>query len=98
VVPLDRVAVEFDWLDPSCEIRIEACAEATARTGVEMEALVAVTAAGLALYDMVKAVDRGTRLHDVRLLEKSGGARGDWVAPTGMSEEQVDGGAIPPEE
>jgi cyclic pyranopterin phosphate synthase len=48
------------------------------RTGVEMEALTSVVGAGLALYDMVKAVDRSARLTDVRLLAKSGGRSGDW--------------------
>ena len=98
VVPLDRVAVEFEWLDATREIRIEACAEATARTGVEMESLVAVTAAGLALYDMVKAVDRATRLHAVRLLEKSGGVRGDWVASPGDPGGSAAGRSTAPEE
>jgi cyclic pyranopterin phosphate synthase len=50
------------------------------RTGVEMEALTSVVGAGLALYDMVKAVDRAARLTDVRLLAKSGGRSGDWAA------------------
>src|SRR3954465_4114169 len=50
------------------------------RTGVEMEALTSVVTAGLALYDMVKAVDRSARLTDVRLLEKSGGRSGPWTA------------------
>lgn len=48
------------------------------RTGVEMEALTSVTTAGLALYDMVKAVDRGAVLSDVRLEHKAGGRRGEW--------------------
>jgi cyclic pyranopterin monophosphate synthase len=51
------------------------------RTGVEMEALTAVTAALLTVYDMVKAVDRGPVLEDVRLLEKRGGRSGHWVRP-----------------
>ena len=51
------------------------------RTGVEMEALTSVVTAGLALYDMVKAVDRGAVLTDVRLLAKAGGRSGEWSAP-----------------
>ncbi|MGI8680465.1 MAG: cyclic pyranopterin monophosphate synthase MoaC [Jatrophihabitans sp.] len=50
------------------------------RTGVEMEALTSVVVAGLALYDMVKAVDRSARLTDVRLLAKAGGRTGEWTA------------------
>ncbi len=49
------------------------------RTGVEMEALTAASVAALTIYDMCKAVDRGMVIGDVRLLEKSGGASGDWV-------------------
>ena len=50
-----------------------------ARTGVEMEALVAVAAAGLTIYDMCKAIDRGMQIEDVRLVRKSGGKSGDWT-------------------
>ncbi|MBA2530016.1 MAG: cyclic pyranopterin monophosphate synthase MoaC [Euzebyales bacterium] len=59
---------------------VEVTAEATAadRTGVEMEALVAATTAALALYDMVKAVERGVVVERVELLAKAGGSRGDW--------------------
>jgi len=78
-VALHAVTVE---LTPGAEsIEITATTRTADRTGVEMEALTAVTAAGLALYDMVKAVDRGARLSDVRLLAKSGGRSGDWTAP-----------------
>ncbi|MBW3618681.1 MAG: cyclic pyranopterin monophosphate synthase MoaC [Actinobacteria bacterium] len=60
---------------------ITALARADDRTGVEMEAMVAVTTAALALYDMVKAVQRDVVVTDVRLLAKSGGRSGDWSAP-----------------
>ncbi|MEZ4517068.1 MAG: cyclic pyranopterin monophosphate synthase MoaC [Chloroflexota bacterium] len=63
----------------SC-IDIEATVRVTGKTGVEMEALTAVTVAGLTVYDMAKAVDRGMRLTDVRLMHKSGGQSGDWSA------------------
>jgi len=81
VVPLDVVEVVLTP-DPrgSC-IELEARAEARARTGVEMEALVAVSAAGLTLYDMCKAVDRTLRLDAVRLVGKSGGRSGAWTRP-----------------
>jgi cyclic pyranopterin phosphate synthase len=63
----------------SC-IDIEATVRVSGKTGVEMEALTAVTIAGLTIYDMAKAVDRGMRLTDVRLVRKSGGRSGDWEA------------------
>jgi cyclic pyranopterin phosphate synthase len=80
-LPLDLVDVEL-VPDPAgpC-VRIEATARATARTGVEMEALVAVTAAGLVVYDMCKAIDRGMTLEAVRLVRKRGGKSGDWTRP-----------------
>ena len=83
-LPLDHVAVDLtpvpDDADGPC-VRIEATARATARTGVEMEALVAVTAAGLVVYDMCKAIDRGMTLEAVRLVRKLGGKSGEWVRP-----------------
>jgi len=66
----------------SC-IDIEATVRVSGKTGVEMEALTAVTIAGLTLYDMAKAVDRGMRLTDVRLVRKSGGRSGTWEAQGG---------------
>jgi cyclic pyranopterin monophosphate synthase len=80
-VALDVVEIELR-IDPagSC-VRVQATARAQARTGVEMEALVGVTAAGLALYDMCKAVDRGMTIEAVRLVEKSGGKSGRWLRP-----------------
>ncbi len=62
----------------SC-IDIEAIVRVSGKTGVEMEALTAVTVAGLTIYDMAKAVDREMRLTDVRLIRKSGGRSGDWA-------------------
>lgn len=60
---------------------IVATARVTGRTGVEMEALTAVAVGCLAVYDMVKAVDRSMSIEGVRLLEKTGGTRGDWHRP-----------------
>ncbi|MEP6591311.1 MAG: cyclic pyranopterin monophosphate synthase MoaC [Gemmatimonadota bacterium] len=79
-VPLSHltVAVELEASWPG--VRVVASATATARTGVEMEALVAVSVACLTVYDMVKAVDKGMRIDRIRLLEKSGGRRGTWLA------------------
>jgi cyclic pyranopterin phosphate synthase len=62
-------------------VEISATVRTTGKTGVEMEALVAVSVAGLTVYDMCKAVDRGMQLEAVRLVSKSGGASGDIVAP-----------------
>ncbi len=66
------------WILPTC-----ACAEAstTGKTGVEMEALTAVAVAALTVIDMGKAVDRGMVIEEIRLLEKTGGRRGDYHAP-----------------
>jgi len=75
-LPLSHLAVDLRVEDDG--IAIEATAATTARTGVEMEALTAVTVAGLTLYDMLKAVERGARLSDVRVVEKSGGRSGAY--------------------
>jgi cyclic pyranopterin phosphate synthase len=63
---------------------ITATARTTGKTGVEMEALTAVSAAALTIYDMAKAVDRAMRISDIRLLEKRGGVHGDYVASEPM--------------
>jgi cyclic pyranopterin phosphate synthase len=76
-LPLSKVSIDFalglDWID------ITATAATTGKTGVEMEALTAVSIAGLTLHDMVKAVDPEARMTDVLLAEKTGGKRGHWV-------------------
>lgn len=81
-LPLDSVSVHLE-ADPDAaegpSLRIEARAETHWRTGVEMEALVAASAAGLTVYDMCKAVDRSMRLDAVRLVHKRGGKSGDWM-------------------
>jgi len=64
--------------DAGAWIDIEAKVRTTGKTGVEMEALTAVTVAALTVYDMCKAVDRGMRVVDIRLARKSGGKSGDW--------------------
>jgi len=75
---LDLVEVEAR-LEPELPgVRVTATAKATGRTGVEMEALTAIAIACLTVYDMVKAVDRGMVIEEVRLLSKTGGTRGDW--------------------
>ncbi len=77
-LPLTSVSVRFECAGDS-ELRIEATAKVFARTGVEMEALTAVTVAALAVYDMCKAVDRGMTIAAVQLDEKSGGASGHFA-------------------
>ena len=74
-LPLTHLTVDLTVEDDG--IAIEAMAATTGKTGVEMEALTAVAVAGLTLYDMLKAVERGARLTEVRLVEKSGGRSGD---------------------
>jgi len=66
---------------PAGEVQIESTASATARTGVEMEALVAASAAALALYDMLKAVDRALVISEIYLVEKRGGRSGHFRHP-----------------
>ncbi len=80
-LPLSAVEVRFDFPEPTV-IAVEAEARATARTGVEMEALVAVSAAALTVYDMCKSVDRAMVIEQVRLEEKSGGRSGHFVRPS----------------
>ena len=75
---LDLIRVEAR-LEPELPgVRVTATAKATGRTGVEMEALTAIAVACLTVYDMVKAVDRGMVIEEVRLVSKTGGTRGDW--------------------
>ena len=86
-LPVESVEVDFDLPsfepDPGEErvrLRVKAVASITAKTGVEMEALVAVSVAALTVYDMCKAIDKGMIVEGVRLLEKTGGASGDFKA------------------
>ncbi len=81
-LPLDAVEIDFDLPDVGGQqIVVRAMAKATARTGVEMEALVAVSAAALTIYDMCKSVDRGMSIEAVRLDEKLGGHSGHYKRP-----------------
>jgi cyclic pyranopterin phosphate synthase len=76
-LPLDSVTIKFHFPDDST-LAIEAVARVTARTGVEMEALTAVSVAALTVYDMCKSVDRGISIGPIQLEEKSGGGSGNW--------------------
>jgi len=80
-IALTRVAVEFDIEADAHAVRCRATAECKGQTGVEMEALSAVSVALLTIYDMCKAADRGMVLSGVRLMEKRGGKSGEFVAP-----------------
>ncbi len=79
-IALTRVAIEFEIDEAASEVHCTATTETVGRTGVEMEALTATSAALLTIYDMCKAVDRGMTIHNIRLLEKLGGKSGHWRA------------------
>ena len=79
-IALTRVAAEFTIDEAHSAIHCAVTAECFGRTGVEMEALTATTVGLLTIYDMAKAVDRGMRIDNIRLLEKSGGKSGHWLA------------------
>ena len=79
-LPLTSVEVELEADEALPGVRARATARVEGKTGVEMEALTAVTVALLTVYDMCKAVDRGMRIEGVRLLRKEGGRTGSWLA------------------
>ena len=79
--PLPITHASVDLVIEAKGIAIEATVATTAQTGVEMEALTAVAVSALTLYDMLKAVERGARITDVRLVAKSGGRSGEYRAP-----------------
>ena len=76
-LPLSSVKIDLQAVDPGT-VEIEATVRTTGQTGVEMEALTAASVAALTVYDMVKAVDRGMRVEDLRVVAKSGGKSGDF--------------------
>jgi cyclic pyranopterin phosphate synthase len=77
-LPLTEVTVDFEPSRDPCGLRVEATAKVDAKTGVEMEALTAVSIACLTLYDMVKAVDQAMSFSGIRLMEKTGGRSGHF--------------------
>ena len=79
---LSKIAVEIEPDEALPGLTVRATAKVSGQTGVEMEALTAVSIACLTIYDMVKAVDRGMRIEGIGLLEKSGGKSGPWRAET----------------
>ncbi len=79
--PIPLTGVEIDIQPTAHGLRITATVSTTGRTGVEMEAMTAVSVAALTIYDMVKGVERGVTVESVQLVEKSGGRSGRWVRP-----------------
>jgi cyclic pyranopterin phosphate synthase len=77
---LTHIDVRCTPVEQHCRVEIEATVRLRGKTGVEMEALTAVSVAGLTIYDMAKAVDRSMQLTDIRLVSKSGGQSGDYAA------------------
>jgi cyclic pyranopterin phosphate synthase len=78
-IPLTHIDVDLILDKASSRVKIKATVRSRGRTGVEMEALTAVSVAALTVYDMAKAVERTMRIENVRLVEKRGGQRGDYV-------------------
>ena len=79
-LPLTGIDITFSLSDEPCMVEIRATVTCTGVTGVEMEALAAVSVAALTIYDMCKAVQKDMRITDIRLLEKSGGKSGNYLA------------------
>lgn len=79
-IPLTKISVDLELDEQASAVHIRATVWTVGKTGVEMEALTAVTVAALTIYDMAKAVDREMQVSNVRLLEKRGGMHGDYIA------------------
>ena len=79
-LPLTGIDITFRLSDEPCMVEIQAAVTCTGVTGVEMEALTAVSVAALTVYDMCKAVQKNMEITNIRLLEKSGGKSGDYIA------------------
>lgn len=79
-LPLTGIDITFHLSDDPCMVEIQATVSCTGVTGVEMEALTAVSVAALTIYDMCKAVQKDMHITNIRLLRKSGGKSGDYIA------------------
>ncbi len=79
--PISLSGVEIDLSPVEGGVRVTATVTSTGQTGVEMEAMTAVATASLAIYDMVKGIERGVTIDAVKLLHKSGGKSGTWIRP-----------------
>ncbi|MDQ4075368.1 MAG: cyclic pyranopterin monophosphate synthase MoaC [Chloroflexota bacterium] len=80
---LNHISLHFSFDEEEARVEIEARVRVSGKTGVEMEALTAVSVAALTIYDMAKAVDRGMHITDIRLVEKRGGKSGDYSSGSG---------------
>ncbi len=80
-LPLSFVGIEFALHDERCAVEISATCNTESKTGVEMEAMTAVSVAALTIYDMCKAADKAIVIHDIKLNYKSGGKSGEWINP-----------------
>jgi cyclic pyranopterin phosphate synthase len=88
-LPITKVEIEIDPEHSFPGFLVRATVKVTAQTGVEMEALTAVSIACLTIYDMVKAIEKGMRIEGVRLLEKTGGKSGPWKAEAKPDEPEL---------
>jgi cyclic pyranopterin phosphate synthase len=79
VLPLDHISVDFELDRGLPGVRIRATVRSMGKTGVEMEALTAVTVAALTIYDMAKSAEKSMRIENIRLVKKSGGKSGDYM-------------------
>jgi cyclic pyranopterin monophosphate synthase len=79
-ISINKITINLNLDESNHAVNISATVRTTGKTGVEMEALTAVSTAALTIYDMAKAVDREMRLSDIRLIEKRGGVHGDYIA------------------
>ena len=86
-LPLTGIDLAFALGDAPCRVEIRATVTCTGVTGVEMEALTAVSVAALTIYDMCKAVQKDMRIENIRLLKKTGGKSGDYEAPEALPPE-----------
>lgn len=84
IVPLEHVGIDFSWATET-RLRVEVTVRTSGKTGVEMEALTATSAATLTVYDMCKSIDRSMVIQQIQLVSKSGGTRGIFVRPDSQS-------------
>lgn len=94
-LPIARAGIDFEPLAEQNALRIIATVKTMGQTGVEMEALTAASVAALTVYDMVKAVDKGAVIETIRLLTKSGGKSGSYIAPHAVTAAPAAPGALP---
>lgn len=83
ILNLSKVEIEFKYWEEECAMEVICTAKTVGKTGVEMEALMGVNGALLTIYDMCKAVDKTMRMTDIRLLKKTGGKSGTFIAEEG---------------